>query len=139
MAKRPDINPTAEFDLLERIGKGYERFDPSCRINHNARHLFHSESDVQRFLEVSKDRKLLTPKVAPLSGFNRQFGEVWKAQHKKSKQLLAIKKILPGAALADITKEIAIMKKCVSPHVVRYYGNYYHEGMLWVRRMRLSC
>jgi len=39
--------------------------------------------------------------------------------------------------VADITKEIAIMKKCVSPFIVRYYGNYQHQGLLWVRLFHL--
>jgi serine/threonine kinase 3 len=83
MAAAAVVDPSAEFELLERIGKG-------------------------------------------------QFGEVWKALHKKTNKLLAIKKILPGAAMSDLTKEITILKKCVSPFIVRYYGNYNHQGLMWI-------
>lgn len=83
--------------------------------------------------ESHKSDDFLTWKLLRPFSACSQFGEVWKSRHRKTGKLLAIKKILPGAAMTDLTKEIAIMKRCVSPYVVRYYGNYYHEGLLWVR------
>ena len=34
--------------------------------------------------------------------------------------------------LHDINKDISIMKQCVSPYIVRYYGSYFKNTDLWI-------
>ena len=48
------------------------------------------------------------------------YGSVFKALHKDSQQVLAIKQVPVDTDLQDIIKEISIMQQCVSPYVVRY-------------------
>ena len=48
------------------------------------------------------------------------YGSVFKAIHKESKQVLAIKQVPVDTDLQDIIKEISIMQQCVSPYVVRW-------------------
>ena len=47
------------------------------------------------------------------------YGSVFKALHKESQQVLAIKQVPVDTDLQDIIKEISIMQQCVSPYVVR--------------------
>ena len=47
------------------------------------------------------------------------YGSVFKALHKDSQQVLAIKQVPVDTDLQDIIKEISIMQQCVSPYVVR--------------------
>ena len=60
------------------------------------------------------------------------YGCVFKAIHKDSKQVLAIKQVPVDTDLQDIIKEISIMQQCVSPYVVRYYGSYFKNTDLWI-------
>jgi len=60
------------------------------------------------------------------------YGSVFKAIHKESKQVLAIKQVPVDTDLQDIIKEISIMQQCVSPYVVRYYGSYFKNTDLWI-------
>ena len=77
------------------------------------------------------------------------YGSVFKALHKESKQILAIKQVnyLPNdhdhlqislfkvpvdTDLQDIIKEISIMQQCDSPYVVKYYGSYFKNTDLWI-------
>jgi len=60
------------------------------------------------------------------------YGSVYKAVHKESKQVLAIKQVPVDTDLQDIIKEISIMQQCVSPYVVRYYGSYFKNTDLWI-------
>lgn len=56
---------------------------------------------------------------------HRSYGAVFKALHKKSGTLVAIKEIPvnPGdTSLKDITKEICMLKQCNNPNVVMYFG-----------------
>lgn len=48
------------------------------------------------------------------------YGSVFKALHKESQQVLAIKQVPVDTDLQDIIKEISIMQQCVSPYVVRF-------------------
>ena len=43
---------------------------------------------------------------------NRAYGAVYKAVHKESEQLLAIKQVPVDSDLQDIIKEISIMQQC---------------------------
>lgn len=87
----------------------------------------------------------------------RSYGEVYSAIDKKTEEVVAIK-VIPGrfpnclskavassqrlilracmttveAEIDEVMKEINILKKCNSPYVVRYMGNYLKDGDLWV-------
>ena len=64
----------------------------------------------------------------------RQFGEVWRCKLKKTSRMIAVKKVNTTTAqdVQALLKEIAIMKKCVSPYIVKHYGNYYKDDVMWV-------
>ena len=36
--------------------------------------------------------------------------------------------------LQEIVKEISIMKQCDSPYIVKYFGSYFKDADLWVRK-----
>eukprot|EP01122_Echinamoeba_exundans_P012765 TRINITY_DN5421_c0_g1_i1.p1 TRINITY_DN5421_c0_g1~~TRINITY_DN5421_c0_g1_i1.p1 ORF type:complete len:1244 (+),score=206.12 TRINITY_DN5421_c0_g1_i1:107-3838(+) len=63
-----------------------------------------------------------------------QFGEVWRVHHKKTNRVLAVKKvtITQDGHMADLAREINVMKKCASPYIVRYYGNYLKGNVMWI-------
>lgn len=77
------------------------------------------------------------------------YGAVYKAMHKESSQLLAIKQVPVDADLQDIIKEISIMQQCdrqvdqyvyslvcqFSQFVVKYYGSYFKNTDLWVMKI----
>ncbi|XP_065191566.1 serine/threonine-protein kinase 3-like [Sycon ciliatum] len=60
------------------------------------------------------------------------YGAVYKAMHKESGQLLAIKKVPVDTDLQEIIKEISIMQQCDSQYVVKYYGSYFKDQDLWI-------
>ncbi|XP_076038895.1 serine/threonine-protein kinase 3-like isoform X2 [Oratosquilla oratoria] len=60
------------------------------------------------------------------------YGSVYKALHKESGQVLAIKQVPIDTDLQEIIKEISIMQQCDSPHVVKYYGSYFKNSDLWI-------
>ncbi|KAG8446834.1 hypothetical protein GDO86_014334 [Hymenochirus boettgeri] len=60
------------------------------------------------------------------------YGSVFKASHKDTSQIVAIKQIPVESDLQEIIKEIAIMQQCDSPHVVKYYGSYFKNTDLWI-------
>jgi len=60
------------------------------------------------------------------------YGSVFKALHKDSRQILAIKQVPVDTDLQDIIKEISIMQQCDSPYVVKYYGSYFKNTDLWI-------
>ena len=62
----------------------------------------------------------------------RSYGSVYKALHKESGQVLAIKQVPVDTDLQEIIKEISIMQQCDSPWVVKYYGSYFKNTDLWV-------
>lgn len=64
--------------------------------------------------------------------FSRSYGSVYKALHKESGQVLAIKQVPVDTDLQEIIKEISIMQQCDSPFVVKYYGSYFKNTDLWV-------
>ena len=63
------------------------------------------------------------------------YGSVFKAIHKESRQIVAIKQVpVNDSDLQEIFKETLIMQQCDSPFVVKYYGSYFkNEDLLWVR------
>lgn len=63
------------------------------------------------------------------------YGEVYKAMHKQSGTIVALKIITvqDDSEFNDIMKEINVMNACDSPSIVRFYGSFYNqEGFLWV-------
>jgi len=64
--------------------------------------------------------------------FVRSYGSVYKAEHKQTGQVLAIKQVPVDTDLQDIIKEISIMQQCDSPYIVKYYGSYFKNTDLWV-------
>ncbi|XP_030748575.1 serine/threonine-protein kinase 3 [Sitophilus oryzae] len=60
------------------------------------------------------------------------YGSVYKALHKESSQVLAIKQVPVDTDLQEIIKEISIMQQCDSPYVVKYYGSYFKNTDLWI-------
>ncbi|XP_065212760.1 serine/threonine-protein kinase 3-like [Planococcus citri] len=60
------------------------------------------------------------------------YGSVYKALHKESGQVLAIKQVPVDTELHEIIKEISIMQQCDSPYVVKYYGSYFKNTDLWI-------
>lgn len=60
------------------------------------------------------------------------YGSVYKAIHKESSEVLAIKQVAVDTDLQDIIKEISIMQQCDSPYVVKYYGSYFKNTDLWI-------
>ncbi|KAM8945606.1 serine/threonine-protein kinase 4 [Pelodytes ibericus] len=60
------------------------------------------------------------------------YGSVFKARHKETSEIVAIKQIPVESDLQEIIKEISIMQQCDSPHVVKYYGSYFKNTDLWI-------
>ena len=62
------------------------------------------------------------------------YGSVFKAEHKESKDVFAIKQIPLGAGtdLQEIINEISIMEQCDSDHVVKYFGSYFKNTEIWI-------
>uniref|UniRef100_F6X814 Serine/threonine kinase 4 n=1 Tax=Equus caballus TaxID=9796 RepID=F6X814_HORSE len=60
------------------------------------------------------------------------YGSVYKASHKETSQIVAIKQVPVESDLQEIIKEISIMQQCDSPHVVKYYGSYFKNTDLWI-------
>ena len=61
-------------------------------------------------------------------------GEVWKASHKKTAKVLAIKKI-PCNNVEEATElmnEIKIMRDCHSKYIVHFFGSCVAADYIWV-------
>lgn len=73
------------------------------------------------------------PPLPCLPATNSSYGSVYKALHKESGQVLAIKQVPVDTDLQEIIKEISIMQQCDSTYIVKYYGSYFKNTDLWVR------
>lgn len=69
---------------------------------------------------------------------NSSYGSVFKAVHKSTKKVVAIKIIPVESELEELMNEISILKSCRFDFVVRYYGSYYKDNDLWVFRLNHS-
>jgi len=58
-------------------------------------------------------------------------GSVYKAVHKETGQVVALKKVAVED-MDDVIQEINIMKNCESPNVIRYFEHYVYDDYLWV-------
>jgi serine/threonine protein kinase len=56
------------------------------------------------------------------------YGEVWKAVHKASNAVVAIKVVKISENLEDMLKEVTHMQELESPHLVKCYGSYLKAG-----------
>ena len=57
---------------------------------------------------------------------------MFKAVHRQSSVVVALKEVPVANDLEDIIKEINVMNGCDSPSIVRYYGSYFKNDHLWV-------
>lgn len=60
------------------------------------------------------------------------YGSVYKALHKESEQVVAIKQVPVDTDLQEIIIEISFMQQCDSPYIVKYYGSYFKNTDLWI-------
>ncbi|ELR21629.1 protein serine/threonine kinase, putative [Acanthamoeba castellanii str. Neff] len=60
------------------------------------------------------------------------YGSVWKALHRGSGKIIAIKKVGIDDDLEDLINEINIMKQCQSEYIVSYFGSYFKDNDLWI-------
>lgn len=60
------------------------------------------------------------------------FGSVYKAYHKESGNIVAIKVVPITSDIDSLRKEICILKQCKCPHIVRYFGSYLKDNDLWL-------
>eukprot|EP00042_Codosiga_hollandica_P042164 m.383945 g.383945 ORF g.383945 m.383945 type:complete len:485 (-) comp56260_c0_seq2:1134-2588(-) len=60
------------------------------------------------------------------------YGSVYKALHKTSGRIVAIKQVPIDSDLQEIIKEISIMQQCDSANIVKYYGSYFKDSDLWI-------
>lgn len=62
---------------------------------------------------------------------NSAFGTVYRAVHKQTRFVIAIK-VLPSGDATDIEKEIGILRQCRDPNIVSYYGSNIKGNLLWI-------
>lgn len=60
------------------------------------------------------------------------FGAVYKAKHRATGELFAIKKVPADNDFSEIVREIDIMKGCKSDYIITYFANYFLAEELWV-------
>lgn len=60
------------------------------------------------------------------------YGAVFKAIHKNSGTVCALKIVPIETDLEDLQKEINVMNECDSIYITAYYGSYVVEDHLWV-------
>ena len=60
------------------------------------------------------------------------YGVVWKALHKKTATIVAVKIVPINGELASIKSEIGILRQCKSQYVVSYLGSYMKGNNLWL-------
>lgn len=101
-------------------------------IEYSLYYLLDRSNKGKLFLPLTVLTRLCTLFLMPCSLSYRSYGSVYKALHKESGQVLAIKQVPIDTDLQEIIKEISIMQQCDSPHVVKYYGSYFKDSDLWV-------
>ncbi|XP_078389393.1 mitogen-activated protein kinase kinase kinase kinase 5-like isoform X1 [Cetorhinus maximus] len=62
------------------------------------------------------------------------YGEVYKARHKQTGDLAAVKiiKMEPDDDFSVIQQEIVMVKSCTHQNIVAYYGSYIRSNRLWI-------
>jgi len=88
---------------------------------------------------------LLSPPSASLTILQKigegSYGAVFKAMHKSTKQIIAIKSVPveEESEMDAIAKEINVMEGCVCEHIVQYYGSWLVEQSIWVIQLFIYC
>ena len=61
-------------------------------------------------------------------------GEVYKSRNIRTGELAAVKvvKLEAGDNFAVIQQEIIVLKDCVHPNIISYYGSYLRRDRLWI-------
>ena len=54
------------------------------------------------------------------------------ALHKRTAQVVAIKQVIVKDDKDELMKEIEYMQGCQNDHIVRFYGSYLKNDVLWV-------
>jgi len=57
---------------------------------------------------------------------------VYKAIHKRTAQIVAIKRVPVKKDLPELLKEIEFMRTCQHQNIVQFHGQYLHDGALWI-------
>eukprot|EP00002_Diphylleia_rotans_P019562 TRINITY_DN377_c0_g1_i1.p1 TRINITY_DN377_c0_g1~~TRINITY_DN377_c0_g1_i1.p1 ORF type:complete len:356 (+),score=68.35 TRINITY_DN377_c0_g1_i1:47-1114(+) len=62
------------------------------------------------------------------------YGQVFKARNKKTAMIVAVKTILLDGddTCEDVQKEVRILKTCDHQNIVKYYGSYLKDDILWI-------
>lgn len=60
------------------------------------------------------------------------YGSVYKALHKQTKNIVAVKIVPTSGDISSLRREITILKECRSPYIVTYYGSYFKDNNLWL-------
>ena len=60
------------------------------------------------------------------------YGQVFKALHKETGNIVAVKILPVTQDLESLKKEISILKECKSLYIVQYYGSYLKDNDLWL-------
>lgn len=60
------------------------------------------------------------------------YGCVYRARHRESGKVVAIKVIGIKSSSHSFMKEISMLKECKSDFVVHYYGSYIKNKKIWV-------
>ena len=83
---------------------------------------------------MQRERTLIYKHQYPMDTCSA-YGCVYKAQHKATEQIIAIKTVLFGSeneGAAEIKKEIEILRHCRHPNIVCLYGCTEKARELWV-------
>uniref|UniRef100_A0A5K3EWW1 non-specific serine/threonine protein kinase n=1 Tax=Mesocestoides corti TaxID=53468 RepID=A0A5K3EWW1_MESCO len=81
-------------------------------------------------LELSKPPTKVLEVICKLG--KGSYGSVFKARHKASGTVVAVKKVPVDSDLSEIVKEISIMQQCDSPYIVKCFGSLFDNQDLWI-------
>ncbi|KAI0237135.1 Serine/threonine-protein kinase 3 [Lamellibrachia satsuma] len=116
--------PDEVFTIIDKIGRGVSVVLSAHLCSYHSGIVRLSEESLTRPPEEVFD---LLEKLGEGS-----YGSVYKALHKDSGEVLAIKQVPVDTDLQEIIKEISIMQQCDSPYIVKYYGSYFKNTDLWI-------
>lgn len=60
------------------------------------------------------------------------FGKVFKAQHRDTAELAAVKIVPAETDTGEVAREIKTLKECISTNIVRYYDSFTLDHELWI-------
>ncbi|GLE05427.1 hypothetical protein PINS_up014440 [Pythium insidiosum] len=60
------------------------------------------------------------------------YGRVYKALHRGSADVVALKVVPADSDTAACAHEIHVLERCVSPFIVQYFGSFLYDGHLWI-------